>query len=73
VGTVDADGLTGTPLTRELERRLVDVEHEDRRRRERTQALDANVPEAAGADHDARAPRMHQSARQPAGMSVDHP
>jgi hypothetical protein len=60
VAAVDHQSLVGARVARELQRRLVGVEHDDRRGCQRPQALDADVTEPTRADNDAGAARVQQ-------------
>src|SRR5215218_171789 len=62
-GALDLDGVVGAQLARELKRLLVRVDDDDLGRRVRLEALDADVAEAAGADHDAPRPRAEHGDR----------
>src|SRR5215218_6815305 len=62
-GALHLDGVVGAQLARELERLLVGVDDDDLGRRVRLEALDADVAEAAGADHDAPRPRAEHGDR----------
>src|SRR3954447_18302397 len=52
-GALDLDRVVGAELARELQRLLVRIDDDDLGRRVGLQALDADVAEAARADHDA--------------------
>src|SRR4051812_9257282 len=55
-GALDLDGVVGAELARELQRLLGRVDDDDLGRRVGLQALDADVAQAARADHDALRP-----------------
>src|SRR6185437_16975783 len=61
--TLDLDGLVGAELAGELEGLLAGVDDDDLGRRVGLQALDADVAQAARADHDALAARAEDRDR----------
>src|ERR1700722_9337217 len=63
VGAVGDDGVGGTKLLGQLERVGVAVDDDDVRRRQRGEALDADVSEAAGADDDGGGAGVEQRQR----------
>src|SRR3954463_16815912 len=72
-GALDLDGVVGAELARELQRLLGRVDDDDLGRRVGLQALDADVAQAARADHDALRPGAEDGDRLLDGVDGGQP